>query len=131
MADWLHLSLFLFIVPSTFFLSCGMQAVCQDPRRSDVYHLAVNLLDRYLSYETVKAERDFLAVSGACAMISMKIRGARKECLNYDQLRYYFTSSERSIRVSQRSLYMISSLLCSQSTDVTVPQFRHTCSHVS
>lgn len=76
------------------------QAVCQEPRKSDVYHLAVNLLDRYLSYETVESEREFLAISGASAMISMKIRRARKECLNYDQLRYHFSISERSIRVS-------------------------------
>jgi len=74
--------------------------VCQEPRKSDVYHLAVNLLDRYLSYETVESEREFLAISGASAMISMKIRRARKECLNYDQLRYHFSISERSIRVS-------------------------------
>ncbi len=66
-----------------------------------MYHLAVNLLDRYLSYETIKTEEDFLAVAGGCSMISLKIRRARKECLNYDQLRHHFYGiSERKIRVS-------------------------------
>ena len=76
----------------------SLQAVCQGPRGSDVYHLAANLLDRYLLYET--APKDFEGVAGACAMISMKIRRARKECPSYEQLRYYFRVSERQIRVS-------------------------------
>lgn len=78
------------------------EAVCHsNPRGSDVYHLAVNLLDRYLSYERIESEKVFHAIAGACAMISMKIRRARKECLNYEQLRYYFHNlSERNIRVS-------------------------------
>lgn len=82
------------------------EAVCHsNPRGSDVYHLAVNLLDRYLSYERIESEKVFHAIAGACAMISMKIRRARKECLNYEQLRYYFHNlSERNIRTKEKQI---------------------------
>lgn len=75
--------------------------MCQGPGGSDVYHLAANLLDRYLLYKTAPP-KDFDGVAGACAMISMKIRRARKECrsLSYERLSYYFKVSERDIRVS-------------------------------
>ena len=70
---------------------------------SDVYHLAVNLMDRFLSYESVKSEKDFYATSAASAMISLKIRRAREECLSYEHLRYHFGSvPETRIRVSKR-----------------------------
>ena len=66
-----------------------------------MYHLAVNLIDRYLSFESIKSEKDFYATSAACAMISLKIRRAREECLSYDHLRYHFGSvSESRIQVS-------------------------------
>lgn len=66
-----------------------------------MYHLAVNLMDRYLSFERIKSEKDFYATSAACAMISLKIRRATEECLNYEHLRYHFCSvSESRIRVS-------------------------------
>ena len=91
------------LVSSTISLSTiiSLQALCQAPRRSDVYHLTVNLLDRYLSYEVVKSEEDFQAIAAGCTMISMKIRRARKECISYDQLRCHFGGniSERKIRV--------------------------------
>ncbi len=57
------------------------QALSRGPRESDVYHLAVNLLDRYLSYETIKTEEHFLAVAGGCSMISLKIRRANARTL--------------------------------------------------
>lgn len=79
--------------------------MCQGPRASDVYHLAANLLDRYLLYKT-SPQKDFDGVAGACAMISMKIRRARKECrsLSYERLSYYFKVSERDIRVSSLTI---------------------------
>ena len=68
-----------------------------------MYHLAVNLMDRYLSFESIKSEKDFYATSAACAMISLKIRRATEECLSYEHLRYHFCSvSESRIRVSDR-----------------------------
>ena len=79
------------------------QALCPESEasRSDVYHLAVNLLDRYLSYESMESEKEFYATSAACAMISLKIRRAREECLSYEHLRYHFFSvSESRIKVS-------------------------------
>lgn len=60
-------------------------------------------MDRYLSYENVKSERDLCATSAACAMISVKILRAREECLSYDDVQYHFDNvSESRIRVSKR-----------------------------
>lgn len=82
------LVLFLVSPPSP----SSLQALCpgSEVTRSDVYHLAVNLMDRFLSYETLKSEKDLYATSAACAMISLKILRAREECLSYDYLRYHF-----------------------------------------
>jgi hypothetical protein len=73
--------------------------------RSDVYHLAVNLMDRFLSYENVKSERDLCATSAACAMISLKILRAREECLSYDYLRSHFDRvPESKIRGKEKAI---------------------------
>ena len=77
-----------------------MQAICPEPRKSDCYHLIVNLLDRFLGYREPKIEELPMIVT-ACAMISLKLRRATQECLSYQQLRYYFSNvSEQNIRVS-------------------------------
>ncbi len=58
-------------------------------------------MDRYLSYVPARAESDYWATAGACTMISLKIRRARRECLNYKHLQAHFNGiSERNIRVS-------------------------------
>ena len=78
------------------------QALCQDARqRNDVYQLAVNLFDRYLSRQALVSETELQALTAACAMVSLKIRRARRECLSYYQLLYHFHGvSEKSIMVS-------------------------------
>jgi hypothetical protein len=83
------------------------EALCPglEVSRSDVYHLAVNLMDRFLSYENVKSEKDLYATSAACAMISLKILRAREECLNYDYLRYHFNRvPEPRIRAKEKEI---------------------------
>lgn len=68
-----------------------------------MFHLAVNLMDRYLGYVPAKNESDYWAAAGACIMISLKIRRAQRECLNYRHLQAHFSGiSERNIRVSER-----------------------------
>ena len=58
-------------------------------------------MDRYLSYVPVKSEEECWAVAGACTIISLKIRRAERECLNYRHLQAHFSGiSERDIRVS-------------------------------
>ena len=82
--------------------SPSTQALSTFPN-SDVFHLAVNLMDRYLGYVPAKTEVEYWATAGACTMISLKIRRARRECLNYKHLQAYFCGiPERSIRVSRR-----------------------------
>jgi len=91
------------------FLFFFMQAVCS-PLNSDVFHLAVNLMDRYLSHVQLESEADYTATAVACTMISHKIRRARRECLNYDNLKHHFRgTSEKNIRVSS---FLDYSLLC-------------------
>lgn len=83
------------------------RALCpgSEVTRSDVYHLAVNLMDRFLSYETLKSEKDLYATSAACAMISLKILRAREECLSYDYLRYHFHRvPESRIRAKEKEI---------------------------
>ena len=59
-------------------------------------------MDRFLSYENVKSERDLCATSAACTMMSLKILRAHEECLSYDYLRSHFDGvSECKIRVSK------------------------------
>ena len=66
-----------------------------------MFHLAVNLMDRYLSQVQLESESDYTATAVACTMISLKIRRARRECLNYDNLKHHFRgTSEKNIRVS-------------------------------
>lgn len=79
-----------------------MQALCQDEQqRNDVYQLAVNLFDRYLSRRALVSEKELQALTAACAMVSLKIRRARRECLSYYQLLNHFHGvSEKSIMVS-------------------------------
>ena len=58
-------------------------------------------MDRYLSQVPMKSEADYRATAVACTLISLKIRRARKECLNYQNLKIHFRgTSEKSIRVS-------------------------------
>ena len=80
------------------------QVVCPEPRKSDCYHLTVNLLDRYLGYRKPKVG-ELPAIIGACTMISMKLRRSTRECLSYQQLRYHFSNiSEQNIRVCKKML---------------------------
>ena len=96
----LSLSLSLSSTEERMINICYLQAVCPEPRKSDCYHLAVNLMDRYLGYRTPKIE-ELPAIVCACTMISLKLRRATKECLSYHQLRCCFHSiSEQNIRVS-------------------------------
>lgn len=58
-------------------------------------------MDRYLSYAPANPESDSWAIAGACTMISLKIRRAKRECLNYRHLQAHFGGiSENNIRVS-------------------------------
>lgn len=78
---------------------CFFQFQLMSPN-SDVFHLAVNLLDRYHSYVPAKSEAEYRATAGACTMISLKIRRARRECLSYESLKVHFrVIREESIRV--------------------------------
>ena len=74
--------------------------MCPEPKKSDCYQLAVNLMDRYLGYRTPKIE-ELPVIVCASTMIGLKLRRATKECLSYHQLRCYFDGiSEQNIRVS-------------------------------
>lgn len=54
-----------------------------------------------MGYVPAKSEGEYWAVAGACTMISLKIRRARRECFNYRYLQVHFNgTSERVIRVS-------------------------------
>ena len=65
-------------------------------------------MDRYLSYVPAKSEAEYYATAAACTMISLKIRRARRECLNYKHLQAHFSGiSETNIRVS-----MLACVLC-------------------
>lgn len=82
-------------------LALPTQVLCTYHQNSDVFHLAVNLLDRYLGYVPARSEGEYWAAAGACTMISLKIRRAQRECLNYRHLQAYFCGvSERNVRVS-------------------------------
>ena len=82
--------------------SLFLQTICPEPRKSDAFHLAVNLIDRYLGYNPPSTEGEFKIVACACSMISMKLRRARKECLNYDMIRPHFWDlSELEVEVSR------------------------------
>ena len=104
----LSLSLSPSLPPSLSFLPPNplhQQSVYSDPRKSDCYQLAVNLLDRYLGYRKPKIE-ELPVIVCACTMISMKLRRATKECLSYQQLHCYFSGvSEENIRVSTVIIY--------------------------
>lgn len=90
---------------------------------SDVFHLAVNLMDRYLSYMPAKSESEYWATAGASTMISMKIRRARRECLNYKHLQAHFSGiSERHIRNTEKKIAFV---LKWDLNAVTVADFIH------
>ncbi len=73
------------------------------PRKSDVFHLAANLMDRYLGYYPPSTEGEFRTVASACTMISVKLRRSREETLgfSYESLRpHFYDISEKEVRVS-------------------------------
>ncbi len=75
------------------------------PRKSDVFHLAANLIDRYLGYYPPSTEGEFRTVASACTMISVKLRRSREEALSYDSLRpHFYDISEKEVRVSCKLL---------------------------
>ena len=88
---------FLFFL--AFFFCCCLQALFEEGQvqRNDVFQLAVNLLDRYLSYEKVTMEDELYATAAACVMVSLKIRSARQECLSYKQLMRHFRCVQEDI----------------------------------
>lgn len=86
-------------------LEIMFEAVCQDASRNDVYQLSVNLLDRYLSYHTVRSEQDLRATAAACTMIAMKIRRSREECLSYRHFcRHFSLASEDIIKIKEKEI---------------------------
>ncbi len=71
------------------------------PRKSDVFHLAANLMDRYLGYYPPSTEGEFRTVASACTMISVKLRRSREETLSYESLRpHFYDISEKEVKVS-------------------------------
>lgn len=98
-------SFVFYLIPSHFnprYFHCSKQAVCPQPKKSDAFHLAVNLMDRFLGYKPPSDDEQFRTVACACTMISMKIRRARKECLSNDMLRKHFYGiSEKKVKVRE------------------------------
>ena len=94
--------LIIFSFSSLTFSLHFLQALFEEGQvqRNDVFQLAINLLDRYLSYETVTVEDELYATAAACVMVSLKIRSARQECLSYKQLTHHFRCvREDTVRV--------------------------------
>lgn len=70
----------------------NLQAIFPEPqpRKSDVFHLAANLLDRYLGYHPPSTEGEFRTVAMACTMISVKLRMSREEVFGPSSLQHIF-----------------------------------------
>ncbi len=91
-------------------LSFPLQAIFPEPqpRKSDVFHLAANLLDRYLGYYPPSTEGEFRTVAWACTMISGKLRLSREESLEQSCLGHIFYDvSVEDVKVSKTTAALI------------------------